>query len=155
MINKKQKKDYLDNINALLFVVMVILVLFQVFARFILHISVPWTEELARYFLILVTFTGGAIAVRDRQHLSIFAIFNRLPKQIRYYLNICFNVAITIFLITVLKGSIKMIQLSWESPTGSISWITLGKLYLIVAIIILIILFFSMKQLIWDFRKKI
>jgi len=151
---KKKKVDYVDIANTLAFIVMVILVLLQIFVRFVLHISVPWTEEFARYFLILITFTGGALAVRDRQHLSIFTLFNMVPKKIRYYLNICFDIAIIVFLIALLKGNIIMIQLSWESPTGSTSWMTLGMLYLLVAVSIVIMFIYLIRQLIKDLKKN-
>jgi len=150
---KGKKVDYVDVINILAFVVMVLVVLLQVFVRYVMRISVPWTEELARYLLILITFAGGALAIRDKQHISINAIINKLPKKYYYYLMICFDISIIVFLIAVFKGSIIMIKLAWETPVGSISWFTSGKLYLILAVSIVIMLVYSIKQLIENVKK--
>ncbi len=150
---RKKRVDYLDIINALAFIVMVILVLLQVIFRYIMRISVPWTEELARCILILITFVGGSLAIRDKQHITVTAIINKLSRKVRYYLIICFNIAISMFLIIVFKGSIIMAKLTWETPLGSISWLTSGKLYLILPISIVIMLAYLIRQLIEDIKN--
>ena len=132
--NNRRNVDYLNIVNTIIFIVMVTVVLSQVFFRYVLRVSVPWTEEFARYLLIFITFLGGALAVRDKKHISINVIIDRLPKKIFFYLNKFFDLAIIIFLFIVVKGSIIMINLTWETPLGSIRWLTRGKLYLILPI---------------------
>ena len=92
----KRKIDYINIVNTLAFIVMAIVVLLQVIFRYVMRISVPWTEEFARYLLILITFVGGALAIRDKQHIAVTAIIDKLPKKARYYLNKCFNLNIVI-----------------------------------------------------------
>jgi len=77
----KRKVDYVNIITVFAFIVMVIVVLLQVIFRYVMRISVPWTEEFARYLLILITFVGGALAVRDKQHISVTAIIDKLQKN--------------------------------------------------------------------------
>lgn len=149
----KRKIDWINNIVSLAFILMVVAVLMQVFVRYVLRISVPWTEDAARYLLILITFLGGALAIRDKQNISITVIINSLPKKVRYYLNNCFNIVIIIFLIAVFRGSIIMIDLTWGTPVGSISWLTTGKLYLILAVIVVIMLGYLIRNLIADVRN--
>jgi len=149
----KRKVDYVNIITILAFIVMVIVVLLQVIFRYVMRISVPWTEEFARYLLILITFVGGALAVRDKQHIAVTAIINKFPRKIRYYLNKCFNISIILFLVAVFKGSIIMVKLTWETPVGSISWLTSGKLYLILPISIVIMLGCLIRQLFEDIKN--
>jgi len=144
----KRKVDYLNIITILAFIVMVIVVLSQVIFRYVMRISVPWTEEFARYLLILITFVGGALAIRDKQHISVTAIIDKLPKKIRYYLNKCFNISIILFLVAVFKGSIIMVKLTWETPVGSISWLSAGKIYLILPVSITMMIIYLLNQLI-------
>lgn len=144
----KRKVDYVNIITILAFIVMVIVVLLQVIFRYVMRISVPWTEEFARYLLILITFVGGALAVRDKQHISVTAIIDKLPKKTRYYLNKCFNISIILFLVTVFRGSIIMVNLTWETPVGSIGWLSTGKIYLILPVSITMMIIYLLNQLI-------
>lgn len=144
----KRKVDYVNIITILAFIVMVIVVLLQVIFRYVMRISVPWTEEFARYLLILITFVGGALAIRDKQHIAVTAIINKLPKKAPYYLNKFFNISIILFLITVFRGSILMVKLTWETPVGSIGWLSTGKIYLILPVSITMMIIYLLNQLI-------
>lgn len=144
----KRKVDYVNIITILAFIVMVIVVLLQVIFRYVMRISVPWTEEFARYLLILITFVGGALAIRDKQHIAVTAIINKLPKKAPYYLNKFFNISIILFLIAVFRGSILMVKLTWETPVGSIGWLSTGKIYLILPVSITMMIIYLLNQLI-------
>ena len=54
-----------------LFVLLIVTVGLQVVTRYVFNNSFGWTEEIARYLLVGVTFLGGGIAVRRRAHLSL------------------------------------------------------------------------------------
>jgi TRAP-type C4-dicarboxylate transport system permease small subunit len=54
-----------------MFVLLVVTVALQVVTRYVFNNSFGWTEEIARYLLVGVTFLGGGIAVRRRAHLSL------------------------------------------------------------------------------------
>src|SRR5258708_18859271 len=57
-----------------------IIVFLQVFSRYVLNSSFAWTEEIARYLLIAVTFVGGGIAVRKNSHIHVEILYVLLPK---------------------------------------------------------------------------
>lgn len=63
-----------------LFAFMVLVVGLQFFTRYVLNDSIAWTEEAARYCLIILTFLGSAICVRQGSHLLIGVIFRHLPR---------------------------------------------------------------------------
>ena len=69
----------LDGVLAVLLVGLVGAVFTQVFSRYVLQASVPWTEEVARYLLIYLTFVGAAVAVREHTHLRVDFLVVRLP----------------------------------------------------------------------------
>ena len=59
---------------AVLLTFMTVLVLIQVFSRYILNSPVAFTEELVRYSLIWTGFIGAAYAFSTREHMSLTLI---------------------------------------------------------------------------------
>lgn len=57
----------------------VVLVVLQVVARYLLRISLPWPEELARFLLIWLTFTGAVVGTWHRAHFRVDVVTQRLP----------------------------------------------------------------------------
>jgi len=62
-----------------LFWVLAIVVFVQFFTRYVLNDSIGWTEELARYLLVMVTFAGACVAVRRNTHIAVEFFYRYLP----------------------------------------------------------------------------
>ena len=65
-----------------LMVLMTVLIGVQVFMRYVMGASLSWSEELARYFFIWMTYIGVAYAVRERAHIKVTMLTDRLPAAI-------------------------------------------------------------------------
>ena len=68
-----------DWIVLAVFWVLALVVFYQVFTRYVLNDAAGWTEEIARYLLIAVTFLGGAMAVRKNSHIQVDFVYRFLP----------------------------------------------------------------------------
>src|SRR6185295_9128174 len=64
------------------FWILAVVVFYQVFTRYILNDAAGWTEEIARYLLIAVTFLGGAMAVRRNTHIQVDFVYRFLPRAV-------------------------------------------------------------------------
>jgi TRAP-type C4-dicarboxylate transport system permease small subunit len=62
------------------FWILAVVVFYQVFTRYILNDAAGWTEEIARYLLIAVTFLGGAMSVRKNTHIQVDFVYRFLPR---------------------------------------------------------------------------
>lgn len=56
-------------------------VFYQFFTRYALDDSAAWTEEIARYLLIVVTFVGGSMAMRRNTHIHLEFLYRFLPAK--------------------------------------------------------------------------
>ncbi len=68
-----------DWLGFVLLWVLAALVFTQFFSRYALNDSVAWTEEVARYLLIVLVFIGSAGAVRRGTHIRVEALEQALP----------------------------------------------------------------------------
>lgn len=69
-----------SNAAALFLGAVITVVLIGVVARYILHISLPWAEEVARLLLVWLTFMGAAAATFKRTNIRVDTIYARFPK---------------------------------------------------------------------------
>jgi TRAP-type C4-dicarboxylate transport system permease small subunit len=58
-------------------------VFYQFFTRYVLADSAAWTEEIARYLLIVVTFVGASMAVRRNTHIHVEFAYRYLPQPLQ------------------------------------------------------------------------
>lgn len=63
----------------IIFWVLMCIVMLQFFTRYVLNDSLGWTEEIARYLLILLTFVGSITCVRQGSHIFLEFFFRYVP----------------------------------------------------------------------------
>jgi TRAP-type C4-dicarboxylate transport system permease small subunit len=59
-----------------------IIVFLQFFTRYIMNNSLSWTEEIARYMLMVLVFVGGAIVTRRRTQIAVELVSNVMKDGI-------------------------------------------------------------------------
>uniref|UniRef100_UPI003342757D TRAP transporter small permease n=1 Tax=Castellaniella defragrans TaxID=75697 RepID=UPI003342757D len=75
----------------------------QVFMRYVMHDSLTWSEELARYCFIWATYIGVSYGVKRKAHICVTALSERLPSRGRHYLNIFAYLVFGVFALLVMK----------------------------------------------------
>jgi TRAP-type C4-dicarboxylate transport system permease small subunit len=87
-----------DWIAFAIFWLMAGVVFLQFFSRYVLNDAFAWTEEIARYLLMWVTFVGAAVAMRRRNHIAVEVLHQFLPAPIVRVLNFLIDVIVLGFL---------------------------------------------------------
>ncbi|MBU0583739.1 MAG: TRAP transporter small permease [Alphaproteobacteria bacterium] len=105
-------------------------VFLQFFTRYVLNNSLGWTEEIARFLLIAVTFLGAIMAVRKESHIAVELAYRWLPRRARYTLQIAIDVISIVFygfmgfLCTQMAGKTQQMMVSINLPKSSLYWFT-------------------------------
>ena len=64
-------KKIADNTLAILLGLIVAIMFAQVMFRYTFNNSLSWSEEIAKFIFIWITFLGAALCFRDRKHLGV------------------------------------------------------------------------------------
>ncbi|MHA6631082.1 TRAP transporter small permease [Pseudonocardia sichuanensis] len=86
----------LNVVLVVLMALLVVVIFAQVFSRYVVGSSIAWTEELARYLLIYLTFIGSAVAVHEHAHLRVDFLVVRLPALLQRIIGIATSLGIAI-----------------------------------------------------------
>ena len=106
---KKWMTRLLAGIATVLLSIMTLLVLYQVFTRYILNSPAAFTEELVRYFLIWTGFIGAAYAFITREHMCLVLVRDSLSPSGKRILMTVIDILILLFAIFVITiGGFKL-----------------------------------------------
>ena len=129
---------------------MVLIVGAQVFFRYGLNHSLFWSEELARFLLIWLTFLGASTAYYHWSHPGVDALFSRLgPRGQRISAWMVHGAALVLFGVMLVYG----IQFAWfvrlqiTPALGWPKWIPMGVVPLSSLVFILHCLGFMAREL--------
>lgn len=98
----------LEAICVLLLLAMTLVVLLQVLSRYVLPAPLSWTEELARFLLIWLSFLGAVVCLHHRQHLSIDLFVARLPMSLQRANRVFVIFSMSLFFVLTLVKGVKL-----------------------------------------------
>lgn len=154
-IRKELRETVFDRILlwlcSVVFCLVLVFVIVQVLVRYVtVHIgfSLPWTEELARYLLVLIAFIGSAVAFRKQEHIAITSLIDHFPTKVRLVHSVVACLLIMFFISVVTIGSVKFTYKMMVMPTGAIPWLKAGHLYGIITIGMALIAVYQVRWLI-------
>lgn len=108
MMKNKSYVGIFEYVCGILLGVMLISILLQVLFRGLLNYGLSWTEELARYAMIWLTYIGAVVSLKQGSHIAIKIFVCRLSTDWQKYTNLIANLIVLFFLLILLKASIKL-----------------------------------------------
>ncbi|MCI6157770.1 MAG: TRAP transporter small permease [Peptoniphilaceae bacterium] len=104
--------------------IMTILVFVNVISRYVLHMSLSFSDEITTNLFILLSMMGSAIATKRRAHLGLTAVTDALPPNLRKGLTVLGFAIGTIFSATLFYYGIHMIlnQVKLGQVTPTMQW---------------------------------
>ena len=139
------------------FFILVSSVLLEVIFRFVLHIGVTWTEELARFSFIWTSLIGAAIALEKKGLHDIDILIKYIPNIMQKIDTLLVNILIGIMLAILIFYGIKLTELvnMQVSPTLEIRMSYVYVSIPIAASLMLISVFLDTINILINFKKRI
>ena len=76
-------KHPLETAMCTLMVSLVIIIFAQVVTRYVLHVSLSWSEELARYLMLWLAMLSAAYGFKIKSHFALLFIVDKIPTKLR------------------------------------------------------------------------
>lgn len=120
--------DFIDNaikaVGIALAAVLAGVMVVQVFFRYVLNDSLPWSEELSVYLMVWIIFLGAAIVARKWQHTSITIVRKLVPAPISIALVFFGKIVTLVFLVVLAKIGFDVFGASFHGKSISMGFST-------------------------------
>jgi TRAP-type C4-dicarboxylate transport system permease small subunit len=128
---------------------MVIVVTWQVVSRYALGDPSQWTEEVARMLLIWVGLLGGVYAYREKAHLGLDLLHQKVGDVGKRRLDMITDISCGLFALGVLViGGGLLVQLTWElKQTTAALGIPMAWVYAVLPLSGVLIVYYSIASL--------
>ncbi len=118
----------------------------QIVARFILLVSIPWTDELARYLMVWTAFVGLGVAYRKGQLIYVGLVKDKLPPHLFRVASHISDALCAIFAVVAIIYGVKLCLLNAGQVSPSLR-ISLGIIYAAIPVGCLLFLVFVFESL--------
>ena len=106
--------DYLEEtICIILMSVMTIIIFIQVIMRYVMHNSLSWSEELARYCFVWLIYIGVAYGCKLMKHIEIDAALKLFPEKVRPYITIVGELLVLAFAAYIVVTGVELTYKQW------------------------------------------
>jgi len=150
--------DKISNISlkfsALLMLVIILAIWYQVFARFI-GVSTVGTVELGGFLLVWVCYFGIAYGLRKGRHIRVDIIYDRMPEKIQTLFLIIGNLICVVFSLIVTWEGLKLIRMFYEIGEESlILRVPMHLVYIALPIGMILFAVESIREIISAIKKR-
>ena len=112
--------------------VMSVVVFAQVLFR-IVHLSIPWSEELSKYLLIWSTFLGAAICIRKGSLVGLEFLNNSMSEEKQKILQTILNLIVCAMLLFLINVGFWAVRRVWFQITPVLK-LSMGLMYAAIPI---------------------
>lgn len=151
-------KNGLDTVlkvaSVILFALLVLIVVWQVFTRQVTQNPATWTEEAARYTFVWLGFFAAALVFSERGHIAVDALVRLLPEPVQRGIAVLVQIAIIAF------AAITMVWGGWRAAQGAMNQsltalpLTVGQMYLVVPVTGVLVVVYALYHVVAVIRRQ-
>lgn len=126
---KKVLDQVSEKLSILILAIMVVLVTWQVVARYIFQSPIPWSEQLSKYLFVWLVLINGAYMFGQSGHMNISFFKEKMPVAVQKVLNVLIDLVILVFALTVLFwGGMMALKIGIPQKDAALT-ISMGYVY--------------------------
>ena len=110
---------------------MVVVVSLQIASRYLLDLSLIWSEEVARLLFICMVFLGAALLARGRDHLAVTAFADLLPSRPRHLAEAAVEGVALVCASFLLRGAWTTLGREWDQRTPGLQF-PMGVIFAVI-----------------------
>lgn len=135
-----------------LFAVLVLVVVWQVFTRQVLGAPSPWTTVTAQYMFVWLSLFAATLVFGERGHIAVDVLAQRAPGISRRVLVVAVQASTLAFAaLGMVWGGLRGVSMSWEQVIPGFPF-TVGHMYLALPVSGLMIAFLALEDLLLAVR---
>jgi TRAP-type C4-dicarboxylate transport system permease small subunit len=112
---------------------MTVTVSLQIVFRYVFNVPLGWSEEVARFSFVWVSFFGASALMRVQEHINVTVFVDRFPARLRavavFMANVCGLICVYFFLV----GGIALTTNEW-SQLAPATQVPMGWIYLVIPV---------------------
>lgn len=129
-----------------LFSVLVLVVMWQVFARQVLQAPSTWSTTVSQYLFVWLTLFSVAMVFGERGHVAVDFVVRKLPAGAARIVVVLVQVAIVLFAVLALVwGGLRGVSMAWDQVIPGLP-LTVGHMYLALPVAGLLIAAFALED---------
>lgn len=146
--------EVLKWISIVLFVVLVLVVMWQVVSRQVLSSPSAWTTTVSQYLFIWLVLFSVAMVFGERGHVAVDFFARMLPRPAQRVTNVLVAVSILLFAaLGLVWGGLRGMNLSWEQGIPGLP-VTVGQMYLALPVAGVLITLMAIENLVRSVRGE-
>ena len=110
----------IDCFTGILTGLMVLFVFLNVVLRTFFNSGLTWSEELARYLFVYVTYIGAISAMHSNAHLGVDTLLSRVSPKVQLALYLVSRLLIAAIMCILVHGAFKMVLQNTQSRTAAL-----------------------------------
>ena len=137
----------LDGVSVLCMALILVLVVAQVVMRYVFNSPLVWSEELAVYIMVWLTFIGSVICMRDNEHIEVTILVDYLPRALQRVAFIFSRLVSAIFWLIVAYYGFELVMEN-RVVTSAANQLNMGLVYSILPLCSIGMLFYIIRSVV-------
>ena len=140
--------DLVEWLTVLLLSLMLGIVCWGVFARYLLNASPAWYDEFAAFNLVWLAFYSSVVVAYRQKHISFELVVQNLPPAAQLMVEFCAECLVLLFQVVLFGYGLQLTLKVWDDVTASLEWVKIGWIYSVLPISGGLMLLISLRRLV-------